>query len=517
VTGRSLSVTGQSYVELSPGNPPCVIALNAAGAGVALSGGTRLSASGCAVASDASLFVPCGTGIVADTVEWDTTAPVVGCGGIQPYAKASVSVRQVKTVDPLATSSSVTAAVARLATVAAMSGPAAPSVSGGTSLVFGYSAGTSMPTGTACTATHAAYGGNWTVTCPAGGNYTFGSLTVGGGVTVNFDLSGSGSTYNFSGTVTNTGSALSFGAGTYNLAAGLLSTSGTTSFGSGTLNVGKLGSACWDGGTYSICNTSSLTVAGPVTVNLQAGLYNSGGETVSIGAGSSGNSYQFGPSSNGFAISVGGGSQTTLGDATSGLFQMVGNILASGGECITLPAASQHDIYGNITTAGGLVMGSGTYTVTSYIDIGGLGGGDVYCNGALVGVTALNSTLVIGAAHTPSDLCYGMAFCLGAGFGHVTITAPTSGTNANLAVIGPTNGSTAGASFGFGATSTVMSGAFYFPDGAMSMNGQGTISSGGQCLELIASQITLAGGSAAATVCPGLSGNPSTVVATLVQ
>ncbi len=49
------------------------------------------------------------------------------------------------------------------------------------------------------------------------------------------------------------------------------------------------------------------------------------------------------------------------------------------------------------------------------------------------------------------------------------------------------------------------------------MSGSGTISSGGGCLELIGSQITLGGGSAAASSCTGLGGNSLGTTVTLVQ
>ncbi len=509
--GKTFTPMATSYVELADAAPPCVIALNGAGAGIALSGGTRLSTSGCAAASNASESVPCGTYLYSDVVDWDSTAPTNGCQGIQPVTKSSASIRQVLTADPLAGSPAVTDATARLASVASLSAPAAPAASGGANLNFDYRQNASIPTGNACTATHAAYTGSWTVTCPSGGTYAFGSISVSGGITANFDTGSTSSTYTVSGPVTVSGGTLGFGSGTFNLAGGLMTSSGSvTSFGSGTFSIGRLSAACSDGGLYSICNTASLSFGGPATMVLQAGLYNGGGSTLSVGASSTLNSYRFGNGSTGLAMSVGGGSTTTLGDATSGLFQLVGGISAGGGACIVLPATGQHDIYGSIKTAGGLVMGAGVYTITGYFDIGGSGGGDWTCNQQQVGVSAANTTLVIGAAQTPSDSCSGQALCVAAGFGHVVVTAPSTGTDANLAVIGPTNGITAGASFTEGATSTIMSGAFYFPQGPLSLGGAASVSSGGNCLELIASQVALSGGSAAATICPNLGGATST-------
>ena len=100
----------------------------------------------------------------------------------------------------------------------------------------------------------------------------------------------------------------------------------TTTFGAGTFNIGAGTSACNDGGTYSICHTgSTLTFGGPSTFNLAAGIYNSGGETITFGSGTT-NSFNIGPASNGNAIYVGGGAVTTFADATGAgdLFQMVG-------------------------------------------------------------------------------------------------------------------------------------------------------------------------------------------------
>ena len=87
---------------------------------------------------------------------------------------------------------------------------------------------------------------------------------------------------------------------------------------------------------YSICHTgSSLTFGGPSTFVLTSGVYNSGGETITFGAGST-NSYEIGAASNHNAFYLGGGSTTTLADATgsSSVFQMVGNLVQGGGSCI---------------------------------------------------------------------------------------------------------------------------------------------------------------------------------------
>jgi hypothetical protein len=52
-----------------------------------------------------------------------------------------------------------------------------------------------------------------------------------------------------------------------------------------------------------------------------------------------------------------------------------------------------------------------------------------------------------------------------------------------------------------------VSGVFYVPRGEFSMAGAANIGNGtGQCLELIASQVTISNGAAAGTTCSGLGG-----------
>src|SRR5262249_44512501 len=102
---------------------------------------------------------------------------------------------------------------------------------------------------------------------------------------------------------------------------------------------------------------------------------------------------------------------------------------------------------------------------------------------------------------------------LGSGFNTVKLTAPTSGSTANLAVIGPQSSSnSAAASFSNGASNSQVSGAFYFPNGQIYMSGAATLQDtvdSGACLELIGTQITSTAGSALGSTCAGL-GNGST-------
>ena len=290
------------------------------------------------------------------------------------------------------------------------------------------------------------------------------------------------------------------------------------SFSAGTFNIGQNSASCNSSTNYSICDSSTLTIAGPSTFVLAGGVYDGGGATLTLGSsGTSTNSYQIGAASDGYSIDAGGGASTTLYDATGSgdLFQTAGNI-ANGGSssaCLTIPKAAEHDINGYVSLACGATLGSGVYTITDYVTLGGSGGGGT--------VTGSGVTLVVGATKVPSSgTCQGMAFCVAAGFGNVTLTAPSSGTTQSLLVIGPTSSSanpTAGALFTEGSSGTNLTGAFYLPNGAVSMSGSGTINNGGGCLELIGSQVSLSGGSAATSTCTGLGGGSTGTTVSLVQ
>jgi hypothetical protein len=537
-----LSVTASSYAEIKStggGGSPCVVALDTSGTGVTLSGGTALSAPACAVDSNYTVIVPCGTSITTILLSYDSSsAPSQPCSGIQAPTGKTLTTTKNLTSDPLSSNAGVIAASNHISTVAAMTAPSAPTVtSSSNNINFAYTTSGSQSPGTlassmGCSASVA--GGNtWTFTCSGNGPFNFGSITTGGGITVKFNTTGSSSaTYNFSGSIYNTGTAMTFGPGTYNIAQGIQTGGGTTTtFGAGTYKIGPSPSSNCSAGNYSICNTgASLTFAGPSTFVLSNGIYNAGGETLALGTGSSANSYSLGKNTTGSpagnAIYVGGGSNTTFGDAKGGLFQLAGmlNIASGGGSCMTLPAASAHDINGNFSTTGGTILGAGIYTVNGYVALGAYGGGDVSCSGSTVGISGSGVTFAISATSTlSSGTCAGTAFCVASGYNHVTLISPTSGNTEDLIVIGPNANnnatSTAGATFAEGATNTSLSGAFYNPSGAFSLSGGATVGNGsGQCLEVVASEVTLTGGTALASSCVGLGGvsvTPTSIV--LVQ
>ncbi len=541
-SAATVSIGVQALAELKANAQGCIIALNTSGSGVTLSGGTAVTASGCAVDSNNSVAVPCGTSITTPAVNYDGAAPSVGCGGIETSSGGAAKIVKALTADPLSGNSGVATATGRLSTVSAMTAPAAPTVAAATDVNIGYSTTNALVTnnaynvciagcvvtGGACSggACAAAYSSTWTVTCTGVGPFNFGNTTLSGGITLNFNTSGSPSaTYNMKSFCNCGGGVLmNLGPGTYNIANGLTTTGGSTvTFGAGTFNIGPSASGCNGGGKYSVCNEgTTLTFGGPSTFNFSSGIYAKGGETITFGSGST-NSFDIGPSSDGNAFYAGGGSVTLFADAngsSSDVFEMVGNlnVASGGGSCLQISAAAQHDIDGNMSTAGGTILGAGVYTVHGYIALGGGGGGDVTCWGSTVGMYGNGVTMVTDGSSTPgSGVCSGQAFCVAAGYGHVTLTSPSSGTTADLAVIGPQSPSnTHGAYFAEGASNTSISGAFYFPNGPVSFSGAAALGSGtGVCLELIGSQVTLAGGSALASTC--VSSGAVTASAVLVQ
>jgi len=412
----SVSVSANSYVELKGSAFPCIIALASSGTGVTMSGGTTLTANACAVSSNSStapaVTAPNGTTITTPVVSTPAALTSTQKTNIKAPSGTSSVTYLIKTVaDPLANKTAVTTATGHLSSVGLLGNPTLTAPPANANITFDYK--TMPPKSFPPNCGGSFNSPTWTVTCTGAGPFNFGGISLNGGITVVFNNTTT-ATYNFSGSVANTGSALTFnGAGTYNIAGGLYTSGGTTtSFkGAGTYNIGQYNGACDDGRYYSICHDgTTLTFAGPSTFVLTNGLYDRGGETITLGSGSTSNSYQLGASTssfqgssaNGYSINMGGGSFVTLNDATGagGLFQAAGSIGNGGGSCLTLPAASAHDINGSISLGGGATLGAGVYTLSGYFAAGAGNGGSVTCNGVSVGVHGSGVTIVIGANTT---------------------------------------------------------------------------------------------------------------------
>jgi hypothetical protein len=527
-SSASLSVGATSYAEINSDAPGCVIALSGSGTGVALTGGATLSANDCAVDSNSAVTAhACSNTITTEAVNYNSSTAPPSCSLAAPSGTPSVRVSKTTTTDPLAGNSEVTGATSRISSVSAITSPSVTSPSGGSAVSFGSSKVNTPPLPAGCTDVYASSA--HTVTCTGAGPFNFGSMT--GGTTATINNSSSGATYNFSGLIdTNTSNTVTFNGGsnaTYNMGGGIYAHgSGSMSFSAGTFNIGTVTttSDCNSTSNYSIClkGSGSLTFGGPSAFTLAGGIYqNASGmppsAALNLGYGSTTNSFSIGKGSDGYSLNEANGA-TLFGDASGAgdLFQMAGGLTTSGGTCVAVSAAAEHDINGSISAAGGIVLGSGIYTVNGYVAAGNGSGGDVSgcpTTGTTTGLTALGVTLVISGASTVSCGATASAFCLGAGFSTVKLTAPTSSSalgssTAGLAVIGPQSSSnTATAAFTTGATNTQISGAFYFPNGAVTMSGAATLSDSvdaSACLMLIGSQVTLSNGSAAGTTCVGL-------------
>jgi Flp pilus assembly protein TadG len=550
----ALLVRASAAAEMKPGGVGCVIALNAGGTGVTLTGSGTISAPNCAVASNQTINCHSSSNTITTRYAWYDTSSL-NCGSnaakdnwIQAPSGYTLSESEMLTADPLAGTSEVLGQTSRLTTVAAITSPSAPTVSAGTDLAFTSSQSTTITnalTAQNCTGSYAS--STWTVTCApqhglgsgnnglGGGSgstatFTFGKVSVASGTTVNFNVSGDAS-YAYDLTqVSSGGGVLNFGPGTYNIAQGILTTNGSgsiaISFGAGTFNVGYPSSAtaCNSSYYYSICwGAGTLTFAGPSAFVLAGGIYAKASTSVTMGSSGSTNSFNIGKANDNNSLYMGSSSQVIFGDATGGsdIFQMSGNLnMPNGSVCLKVGAAAQHDVNGFFLTAGGNILGSGVYTVSKYVSLGGSNGGDVSCWGTTTGVSASGVTFVIAGSTLDGS---GHAFFVGAGYADVTITAPTSGSTQGLAVIGPTSSTNTGtALFTEGSINASISGAFYFPYASITQNGASGINIGngnGQCLEMIGSQVSITNGGAMASTCniPGVGNTGSSGLVSLVN
>jgi len=507
----SVDVVTTAVAGALGGAPACVQALDPDGSGITLSGGTSLASSDCSIASNAEVAAPCGTSIVTDSLSYDSnSAPATGgCNTIVTPEGETSDIARRPTTDALAGSDPILLAQSQMASTAALTAPDDVVVANGPDIEFGWTPSTTTAQAAAvgCSATFASSDNTWTFACPGQSTVNLGNITIGGGITLRFNPGGAQSiVYNISGGIQNTGTRMTFAGGTYNIAKGISTGGGSvTEFGAGTYNIGRSDQGCnWGSDRYSICNTSLLSFEGPSAFSLPGGAMNTGGSTLTLGTGNE-NSFRFGPSSGGDAISLGGGSQTFMGDADGGLFEVAGHIDGGGGgSCLVIPAADLHEIRGSLLASGAIRFGAGLYAVDGYMHLGGDGGGSAYCEGETISIHAKNTTFLIAANGTePSGWeCGGQAFCVSAGYSNVRFTAPQSGPYADLAVIGPLDASrNEGALFAAGASGSVVSGAVYFPNGPITTSGGASASADGGCLQLIGSEITLSGGTSVASEC----------------
>ena len=519
-SASSQSVPATAYAEMSRDAAACVIGLSTAtGNNVSLSGGTKINAPACTVASNKQVNVPCGTTISAITVAYDNSvAPLQPCSGI-----SAPVVRKV-TADPLLTHAGIAAARARLSYVQNLDWPGHPGVPVGKNIDFGWDQAATKAqiaaVGGGCTGTFSGSTSTWTMTC-TGTTLSFGSITLAGGQSLNFNTGSAATTvYQFSGHIMNTngGDTMRFGKGIYRMDGGIMNDgNGKIIFNTGDFWIGTLpkdDSRC-DNNIQSICNNGNTISFGagtgqPSKFLIACGIYNHGGGYMSFGDGI-GNSYKSGVSRTQYAINMKGGSTTIFADmsgnniaGTPNLFELAGKIVTDGGSCLIIGAATNHDNRAYIDASGAVIMGAGNWTVAQYAWFGNAQGGNVNCGGSSVGIKAIGVSFYAEGAGTPTTgLCANQAFCIAAGYSNVEMTAPTAGDLAKIVVFGSaSSGQTQGALFAQGASGVSLSGAFYMPNGPVALTGGATVGDKtGQCLTLIGKTITLAGGTVAASAC----------------
>lgn len=514
---KDLTIASASMAEIGGGTDGagCIIALDPAGTGITMSGGTVLNAPKCTVASNASISSPCGTKIVAKSVSHNAAnAPDQPdwCKTIQKPDGTPASITKQSTPDPLADNKAVAAAVDRLKLVAKLKAPNAPGGGGGKDLDFNpWDTGKRLKLTQALAdqGCSAVYGSIWTVTCdPTRKAFRFGDFLIESGQMVEFDLGRDRArydlaSYTFASIKSQGGGNYRFGDGNYVVPGGITMGGSEATFGAGSFQVGQ--GPCG----FSICggNNGAMTFAGPSNFELPSGIMMDGGVKGVLGSGR-GNSYKIGTSTTDRAIHVKSGSLVLAGAGGSATtFESKGWIETGGGTCLALPASPQHDIAGSIDVSGALELGAGIYTIDGYLGLGQNYGGAADCNGRNTSLYANDVTVVLSGKETMTSwACQGTSFCASSGYSKMVLTSPASGDFAQIAVIGP-QGNKAGATLTSGASGGTISGAFYFPKGPIKMDG-GSSASGTQdsCLMMIGTTITVSGGTAAASECEKLKG-----------
>jgi len=480
------------------GSSACVTVLGASGNTVSVDGGASLTASGCAITSNGTVYSSNSSAKVTakqitayaisdSAASWGgnavTTTPTANNIKTQANAasdsiKGSTSVQNALCyVNKLTgnTDNDYTGGNTNCTTQLVTA--AAPAASG-SALDVTFTSGTP-------TALYAAYYSGGVYSLPAG-NYTFRNVVVNGGVTVNIgngnfradslDMSGNGMTFGngsvvISGTFGfNSGSTITIGNGTHDF---------------GTLNV--------TGGRTLNVGSGSFTVRGAITESGGSKIY------VNIGAGDAVTINGDGAST-ATAINVGGGSYTCFTStcaaptAVGGTFSANGQIVTSGGSTIVLPIASTHVINGDLNLNGSSIFGAGLYIVKGN-----------FTNNTGGTMTGSNVTFALGGTFTLS------------GGTTLDLSAPTTASGYGIPDLLIATKSTSATTIG-GGSSDKYGGLIYAPKSAMSASGGSSITSNGsQCMMLVVQSITLTGsGTITTSNCSSMTSSSSSTPA-LIQ
>lgn len=462
----SLSVGASAWAQITPGAPACVIALSgSAKEGISAGGGTRLTASNCAIAANSDIATNGGAQISAAAVYSSKNVSSVGGSSVTTTPKAGKIYRNRKNaaVDPLVGNGAVSAAFAELAKVGTRSTAAMPLVPAGENFALDWS-----PKGVV--ASYFNSGREYHYEFPAG-VYNIKKLTIAGGLKVRF-LTNATSVVTVSGDVAHGGSALVFGDGELTVVGGLNVGGGTNvTIGHG---IHRFGSIDIGGGSSMTVGAGDVLVNGPIKLNGDVGL--------AFGAGTA--------EVNG-DITLQGSARLTFGPGQ----QFVnGTITTHGNTALSFGPGTAHRIDGDLDIKGSVSFGAGTYYVNGEFanNTGGsMTGTDV--SFILRDGLQLSGGTTLNLAAPKSAGLYGI---------HDLLFASRTTEDAKLR----------------GSTQNIYSGTFYMPNAKLDMaGGAGVNTDVATCMMLVANTIDLQGGSAGGTSCPGIAGSRPVVDVALVQ
>lgn len=484
------AVGSATTTTVTTSSPPCIAALSATPSnGISLSGGVSIMAPGCAINTNAGVSITNGPTITAKQVNAGKT--ISGSGGIitSPTANNFVQNKANAASDWMSSNEALKAALCQVnkltgtsdtdyadgntACISAKVLPTTPTASSGATWSLGYEAkGTSEP-GKYLT-------GGWTCVynVPAG-TYTLDKIIVPGGCEINF---ASGSTIKVNSIEMN-GRTMTIGDGDLTVVGDFkVNADNPITIGNGNHSFGSL----------TILGGKKLNV-GSGNFNLSGGVSVSGGAYLKVAVGV-GNSVVIGKDGSGNSINVGGGSQVcftadcTVATAAAGIFSADGNILnTGGGSLIVFTKSVNHIINGNLSLASGAIFSPGLYVVAGN-----------FTNGTGDPMRGTDITIAMGGT---------FAFAGGA---TLDLAAPTGTSSYGVPGVLFATKSAAATSMSAGAGGKY-SGLLYAPKSAVSLSGGTSMSaSGGSCMMMIVSTLTLLeGGTTNTGSCSALSGSGS--------
>lgn len=484
-TGYDVISVGMATVNTPSAAPPCIAALSSSITnGVDLSGGTSISAPGCAINTNAGVNVPNGTSITAKQVNAGKT--VTNPGNAITTSPTANQINQNKANAASDWASGNSALKAALCQVNRLTGTSDPDYAdGNTNCASPMTATTAIATVGASdwtlnyspAANVAAYRtGNATYVIPAG-TYTIGTLTLAGGITATFQ---GPSTIKMN-AVSMGGTALTFGDGTVSVS-GALSLSGGVTV--------TIGNGAHGFGSVTVGGGSKLNV-GSGNVNIVAGLNVSGGGSTVNFANATGDSIVIGPAS-GDAINLSGGSVLSFVPSGSSpltsVFSANGRVVTAGGSTLTFPNTLTHVINGDLNLNGGSTFGSGSYIIAGN-----------FTNNTGGTMSGVDVTFALGGTFTLS------------GGTSLDLAAPASTSSYGVPDVLIATKSSAATTIG-GGSSDKYAGLFYAPKSALQLSGGAAVSANSSaCLMLIVNNIVISGGGTFSTgSCTGVTGSSGT-------